>query len=296
MTNAQILDETIDQLSHRFRMALEAGPVNDSVERQLQKLARSARVPGFRPGRAPITLLRRRHGAFLRHAVIDRMAIAVTRDLVAERGLTPVRRPTIRIEEGSDGDRHEIEFSLLLEVAPRFELGRLDDITLERLHVPDADAALAERSDALLRRHLFDELMERYDFPVPSDMAENEYAQIARGYERAVGDVADAELEADLRRIADRRIRLAILLTEIGRLHGIEVPLGEVEALVERQAEREPEHQAEVIDYYLDHPAALAELQSPLFEDKVVEFLLEQSDVRTIEVTADILADALEQP
>jgi len=298
MTDAKILDETVDQLSHNFRMALAAKPVDAAVDAQLRELARNAKAAGFRPGRVPLPVLRRRHGSTLRHAVIDRMAIAVARNLIAQRGLEPVRRPTIEIDEISSAPQGTVEFSLLIEVAPRFELGRLDDITLKRLQVPGGDAAMAEQSRQHLRRQLFDALMERYDFAVPSEMTETEYARIVRGFEQEVGESIDAELETELRRIARRRIRLAILLTEIGRVHGIEVSRAEVEALVEQQAEREPDHQTEVIDYYLDHPAALAELQSPLFEDRVVDFLIDRNrnSICTIDVTAGALSIALEPP
>ncbi|MDZ7767695.1 MAG: hypothetical protein U5K38_00755 [Woeseiaceae bacterium] len=107
----------------------------------------------------------------------------------------------------------------------------------------------------------------------------------------------DTELEPKLRGIAERRIRLALLLTEIGRVHDIHVPRVEVEALVERVAERDPAHRGQRLsDYYLDHPTALAELQSPLFEERVVRFLLAQCEIEEIDVSADELRGAMEEP
>jgi trigger factor len=120
-------------------------------------------------------------------------------------------------------------------------------------------------------------------------MVDDEYERIFRNFEAEVGETVDAELDIRLHGIAERRIRLAILLTEIGQVHGIRTSRAEIEALVEREAERHPEHQAEIIDYYLDHPTALAELQAPLFEESVVAFLLERNDIEEVDASKEEL-------
>lgn len=293
MTATHVTEARTDGLSHTFDVTLDPDRVRRSVDEELKKFGKSIRLKGFRPGRAPLAELRRRFGAEVRERVVDRMAIAVTRELIAERHLTPARRPSIHIEE-EDGEA--VRFTLSLEVAPEVSLGELGGLELERLHPSDGDPELEALAEADLRRRLFDALMARYDFPVPRDMVASELKRICQGFEAEVGEAVDDEVRQELEPIAERRIRLAVLLTEIGRAHDIRVPRQEVEALVEAQAERDPEHHAEVIDYYLDHPTALAELQSPAFEDRVVAFLLERSRISDVELPPDELRAVLEAP
>ena len=295
MTSYRILDEHIDGLRRTFGISVDADPIVAAVESRLQKMRRTARMPGFRRGRVPLGMLRNLYGQHLRAAVVDQLAIDVARRLIVEKGLEPTRRPTIHIDEESAASSESVTFNLLLEVMPQVVLGPLDGFQLRHLRVTNEHPALIEQGNEHLRRQLFDKLMTLHGFPVPQDMVENEYARIGRGFEAEVGQVVDAEVEQELRRIAARRVRLAILLTEIGRTHDISVPRSEVEALVQRQAERDPEHQAEIIDYYLDHPTALAELQSPLFEKRVVEFLLSRSEIEVVDLSAEEFQLAMEQ-
>jgi len=295
MTDSQILNESVDGLKHTFRISIDAGPVNTAVNDRLRDLGRTARIPGFRTGRAPLPMLRNLHGERIRAMIVDRLAIDVARRLIAERALEPSRRPTIRIDGDGPAASDSVTFTLSLEVMPRVELGDLGEISLRRFQVPEDDPQLAKFSRELLRRQLFDALIATYDFPIPNDMSDSEYGRIARGFEAKVGEKIDDELETELRRIAERRVRLAILLTEIGCAHRISVSRSEVEALVEAQAGRDPKHQSEIIDYYLDHPTALAELQSPLFEERVVDFLLARSEISVVELSAEELRYKMEE-
>lgn len=296
VTDARILDRRIDGLRHTFRVGIPAERVAAAVDARLLEMGRSVPVPGFRPGRAPLAVLRGRHGQRVRGVVVDRMAIDVARRLINEQRLEPIGRPTIHIDEEHSGSSATVEFSILLEVFPQIEIMPFTGIRLKRLRPPPGDPSLADLSATCLRRQLFDALMECHTFAVPDDMVESEYRRIAAGFEAEVGDAVDTELEPKLRGIAERRIRLALLLTEIGRVHDIHVPRVEVEALVERVAERDPAHEAEIIDYYLDHPTALAELQSPLFEERVVRFLLAKCEIEEVDVSADELRGAMEEP
>jgi len=291
MSDARLLDEQIDVSSHRFRMSLPGAAVRRRVDSALTKIARSATLPGFRPGRVPVSMLRKRIGTEVRDDVVDRLAIGVARRLIAERGLQPAGRPRIEVEADTDD---AVTFSLQLELAPALDLGEMGGYRLQRLHADPPDAELDEEAEMLLRRQLFDALIEGYAFDVPPDMVDNEYARILHGFEDEVGEAVDEGLAAELRSIAERRIRLAILFTEIGNAHGVGVPREEVEDLVEQEAAHDPEHQAEVIDYYLDHPTALAELQSPLFEDRVVAFLLARSEIEDVTVSAGELRQRVE--
>ena len=174
MTDGCILDENIDGLTHIYRVTLDGARIASAVDIRLQELGRKTPIPGFRPGRAPMSILRNYHGDQVRNAVVDRMAIEVARTLIAKKNLEPIRRPTIRIEEEGMPLFGPVEFSLVLEVAPQVELGPLEGFRLQRLRVAGNDPSLAVEAQAHLRRQLFDALMERYDFAIPQDMVEVE--------------------------------------------------------------------------------------------------------------------------
>lgn len=271
MDPARIVAEQVDGLRHEYRIELDPGHVREAVDERLRRAGRDLRVPGFRPGRAPLQVLRAHHGDRFRDGVVDRLAIGVTRELIAERGLSPSARPSIRIEP----DAPET-FVLTLEVTPEIELGALEALRIHRLPAEETDPEDSAPTQEQVRRQLFDALTEQYDFPVPAEMVDNEHARVVAGYRDAVGEAPDPETDRELAAIAERRIRLALLFAEIARRHDISISRAEVEEMVERVADRDPEHQDEIIDYYLDHPTAMAELQSPLLEDRVVEFLLER--------------------
>lgn len=288
MEPARIIAEQVDGLSHKYRIELDPARVRAAVDERLRRSGEKLTVPGFRPGRAPLSVLRAHHGKRLRAGVVDQLAISVTRGLIAERGLSPRSRPSIRIDKEAPET-----FLLTIDVTPVIELGEMAEIRIHRLQASDGDGDGDGESAALsvehVRRQLFDALIAQYRFPVPEEMVAAEHALVAAGYRDTVGEEPDPATDQALAAIAERRIRLALLLSEIAHHNTIEVPRAEVEQLVERVADRDPEHEEEIIDYYLDHPTAMAELQSPLLEERVVQFLLERCCITDETVAADRL-------
>ena len=284
MEPVRIIAEQIDGLRHEYRVALDPAQVRESVDAQLRRVGRKLAVPGFRPGRAPLAVLRTHHGRRLRNDVVDRLAINVTRRLIAERGLSPLGRPSISI----DADAPET-FVLALETTPEITLGDMADIHIQRLRVENGNAESTALAQEFVRRQLFDALITQCAFQVPIDMVDTEYAVLIAGYRDTVQEEPDPATCHDLEALAERRVRLALLLSEVARRHAIEVPRAEVEQRVEQIADRDPEHQDEIIDYYLDHPTALAELQSPLLEERVVAFMLERCIITDETVDAERL-------
>jgi len=280
-SGAKIVEEEVDGLHHRFYVELDSEDVRAAVDEQLRRAAPRLDVPGFRRGRAPLTVLRNHHGTRVRNTIVDRVAIDLTSDLIAERGLLPRARPSIHIDAKAPES-----FLLSLEVAPEIEPGNLADIHVQRLEVTGADDELQAMAREHERRQLFDTLMEHYRFPVPGEMVDNERARISAGYREAVGEAPDLSTERELVAIAERRVRLALLFAELARRHAISVARSEVEQLAEGLADRDPAHQEEIIDYYLDHPTAMAELQSPLLEQRVTDFILEHCTVTFETVSA----------
>ena len=149
-----------------------------------------------------------------------------------------------------------------------------------------------------LKRRLLDALDRITTFALPPTLVDQEFESIWRqvqgDLERSGKSFADEgtteeAAQADYRRIAERRVRLGLLLAEVGRKNDIKVSDEEVQrALVERVRQFPGQEQA-VWDFYRKNPAALAELRAPIFEDKVVDYVLELADVRERTVPREAL-------
>jgi len=99
------------------------------------------------------------------------------------------------------------------------------------------------------------------------------------------------------------RVRLGLLLSEVGRLNQIEVAQDEVNRALFQEAQRHPGQEQQVVEFYRNNPEALAQLRAPLFEDKVIDFIIDLAQVSEREVTPDQLreeeekaAEAAEKP
>ena len=99
----------------------------------------------------------------------------------------------------------------------------------------------------------------------------------------------EEEARAEYRGIAVRRVRLALLLSEIGRVNNITVPHDELNQAVMEQARRHPGKEQEVFDYFKSAPEAISGLHAPIFEDKVIDFIVEMSGISVAEVTLEEL-------
>jgi FKBP-type peptidyl-prolyl cis-trans isomerase (trigger factor) len=288
----RIIEERISALTHNYRIACDRSAMSAEVERELERLGKGASVPGFRKGHAPPAVIRTHYGTKVQASVEDALALDVARKVIAEKGLQPIGRPVIEVDKQAVASNTELTFTLLLEVAPVVVLKPLE-FQLQRLRAETPDADSIAKSDLQLRRQLFDKLTEQYDFAVPGDMVQHELDRIKQGYEAEVGEPVDAELAVHLLEIAERRIRLAILFAEIGRIHDVHLMPAEVDALLQQRADADDTNREDVLKYYLDHPMALAELQSPLFENRVVEFLFSQSQIEDVVVTVAELDEAI---
>src|SRR5207244_4666698 len=88
-------------------------------------------------------------------------------------------------------------------------------------------------------------------------------------------DEDDEKAKTDFRRIAERRVRLGLLLAEVGRNNNITVSQEELNQALTQEARRLPGYERQVIDYYRKNPDALNNLRAPIFEDKVVDYIVE---------------------
>jgi trigger factor len=155
-----------------------------------------------------------------------------------------------------------------------------------------------QQSRAKAKRALFDALDELHDFELPPRMVEAEFGQIWRQVEqdRAAGraDPSDEgksedELKGEYRHIAERRVRLGLLLAEIGRRHKIEVTDEEVGRAIQAQARQFPGQEKQIFEMYQRNPQMVAQVRAPIYEEKVVDYVLELIKVTNETVSREAL-------
>jgi len=154
-----------------------------------------------------------------------------------------------------------------------------------------------------MKRALLDQLAAGHSFEVPGTMVEAEFAQIwqqlqqeAVNEEDPAAALKQIEDEKDeYKAIAERRVRLGLLLSEIGQANGVEITQQEMSMLIQQAAmQYRAEDRERFVQYIQSEPMAAAQLRAPLYEDKVVDFLFDKAEVTTREVTVEELQAAIE--
>jgi trigger factor len=149
-----------------------------------------------------------------------------------------------------------------------------------------------------VKRQALDALDKAHDFALPETLVNGEFEGIwqrfARSLEAEGKTIADAgkpedELRAEYRRIAERRVRLGLVIGEIGDKQKLQVTQDELKRALIEQARRYPGQERFVYEYYEKNPAALVELRAPIFEDKVIDHILEQAKPVEKKVSAEEL-------
>jgi trigger factor len=139
-----------------------------------------------------------------------------------------------------------------------------------------------------MKRRLLDQLAERAKFDVPQTMVDAEFENIMQQLRHEASHEPDpkaalAEIEAesaDYRRIAERRVRLGLLLSEIGSANGVDISDTEMSRLIAQAASQyQGKDRDRFIQYVQQEPTAAAQLRAPLYEDKVVDFLFSKADI-----------------
>jgi trigger factor len=434
----QVTQTHEDGLKREFKVVVSANDIKTKMDARLQEIGQTVRMPGFRPGKVPMPLLKKRYGASVMGEVLERAVTDSSNQAIAERGLRPALQPKIDIK--SFAEETGLEYSLAVELLPEIQPANFADMKLERMKVdvPDSEvdktlsriAEQHERSekiaeerpsqagdivvidfvgtldgkefqggsakdfrlklgsgqfvpgfeeqlvgagagekrtidvtfpgdyasaelagkpasfavevkeihkpiaatldDALakqmglddleslkkavrdqlgrdygrvvrsrLKRQLLDHLADAHKFAVPQGMVDLEFDAIWKNVEEerkqgaltdpALAGKSEDELKAEFRRISERRVRLGLLLSEVGRLNNIQVSQEEVNRALIEQARRFPGQEKQVVDYYRNNPDALAQLRAPLFEDKVIDFIIEMASVTDRPATVDEL-------
>ncbi|NOT40035.1 MAG: trigger factor [Alphaproteobacteria bacterium] len=155
-----------------------------------------------------------------------------------------------------------------------------------------------QASRAHLKRALLDALDGSHSFDLPTGMVEAEFKQIWTQVEQDIksGNLADEDktkseddLKAEFRAIAERRVRLGLVLSEFGRVNNVQVTQEELSRAVMMQARQYPGQEQRIVDIYRNNQDALAQLRAPIFEDKVVDFLCGQVKITDKQVSREDL-------
>jgi trigger factor len=484
----QVIETSTEGLKREFHIVVPAGELEDKVQSRLDELGRTIRLPGFRPGKVPMQILRRRYGPAVFGEVVESTVQDSSAETIREHNLRPALPPKLDIVSLSEGA--DLEYKMQVEILPEIPEPNFVDLGIERLavEVPEEsiDAALGriaeqqrksvpveraaadgdivvidvegrvggeeipgasgkdrqirlgsagfipgfeeqlvgvqagehreirvtfpedyaahlagkeaifevdvkevrerqaaviddelaeavglenlaelrqelrqqmERDYAMasrlrLKRALLDKLAERYDFPVPAGMVDLEFNNIWAQHEaerklrepadtttesaaagpspdgeqaetveaapvsgaaaagiapadesapasgpaaaepvpsgEALGG-ADAAVKAEYRKIAERRVRLGLLLAEVGRSNNITVTQDELNQAITREVRRHQGYERQALDFYRQNPEAVASLRAPIFEDKVVDFIVELGKVPERRVSPDEL-------
>lgn len=149
-----------------------------------------------------------------------------------------------------------------------------------------------------VKRVLLDALDERHAFDLPPMMVKSEFDQIWAQFEQEKKadrlseedkGKSDDDLKAEYQKIAARRVRLGLVLAEIGRRAGVQITNEELSQVLRQEASRYPGQEREVVDFYRQNAGALAQLQAPVYEEKVVDYILSQATVTDKSVTREEL-------
>ncbi|MEK9598118.1 MAG: trigger factor [Alphaproteobacteria bacterium] len=163
----------------------------------------------------------------------------------------------------------------------------------------------------MLKKNILDQLNEQADFDVPPTLLSSEYDVVARSmkseqgiennddhghdhghdhdHKHAADEGLDEASKEEAKVIATRRVRLGLMLTEIGRSNNIKVSEEDTKRAIFEQAKNYPGQEKQIVEYYQKNPEAAQQLAGPLFEDKVIDYIVELAKVTDFETNMDAL-------
>ena len=177
-------------------------------------------------------------------------------------------------------------------------VAKLKEMVTERI----ADE-FANMSKAKLKRDMLDALDNEYKFELPQKLVDQEFEQIWAALERemeaegktfADEDTTEEEVRTEYKGIAERRVRLGLVIGTIGENAGVTVADEELQRGLMDRARQFPGQEKEVFEFYRNNPNALVEIRGPLFEQKVVDHIADQATVTERSVSRESLQHLLE--
>ena len=432
-----------EDLSVQYEVTVTAADIDRHVDDRLQEVGKTVKIAGFRPGKVPLDILKKRYGKAVMGEVLEQAVNEASAKVIQDNNLRPALQPKIEVKEFDDGK--DLVYTMAVELLPEIKVMDLKTLKIERpvakvekkavdetleriastnretepvtekratkkgdilvidfhgrtakdnkphegMHAHDAQLELGSGqfipgfedqligknvgdkvevkvtfpeqyhaaelagqnaifdteikeilqakktevnddfakklgldSEKALRdiiekqiqtdydnlsrqkvkRALLDALDEAHDFEVPAGMKDLEYQNILMQVKmERQAEVKDGELnltpdeEEELHAIAERRVRLGLVLSEVGRTNNVQITDQEMQRAVIQEAQRYPGQEAQVFEYYRKNRQALEALRAPVFEDKVVDFVLELANVTEKPVTLEDLTKEEEE-
>ena len=450
----QIVETKQEKLKREYKVTLTAGEIDQKINERLEELGRTAKIPGFRPGKIPMNVLKTKYGKAIMGEVLEHAVNDSTLKAINENKLRPAMQPKIEVKT-FDADKG-LEYTMAVELLPEVKIADFTKISLQKLEAKPEDKVVKDALEGIAKRHktsevvgdkahkaktgdivvidfdgtvdgtafpgmkgadhhlelgsksfidtfeeqllgvktgdkrtvavtfptpyanpalsgkkaefkvevkeirtatvpaiddefakklgfediakvrqaitdqiqaeynqmtrlnlkrdLLDRLDETHDFQVPAGMVEAEFQGIwqqvkGQNHQHDHNHVHDEscnygknheiegteEEKAELRDIAHRRVKLGLVLAEVGRENKIEVSVQELQQAVITEARRYPGQEKEVFEYFQKNRQALESLRAPIYEDKVIDFVLERANITPRSVTIEELNKASEE-
>ncbi len=241
-----------------------------------------------------------------------------------EEGLTGAKAgdtPTLKVTFPEDYPAEHLrgkdaEFDTTVKAVKAPEKAKIDDELAKRFGLSSLDALkeaikgkieneYGEATRQKMKRQLLDAMDERFDFDLPPSMLEDEFnsvwGQVKHEMEQGQlndedKDKSEDELKEEYKAIAERRVRLGLVLAEIGRDAKIQVGQSEMARAINAQAAQFPGQEKEVAQYFAKNPEAMARLRAPIFEEKVMDHIFSLAKVKDVTVSKDELFKEDEAP
>jgi trigger factor len=203
----------------------------------------------------------------------------------------------------------DAEFTVQVKEVRAPKASKVDDALAERLGIENLEklkellrsnlqSQFAGATRFKLKRALLDILDERHDFLLPPRMVEAEFSQIweqvqqdktSGGLPPEDADKTDAQLEVEYRKIAERRVRLGLVLAEVGRINNVQVTEQELAEAMRAEAMRCGPQAQQIFDFLRQNPSAQSQIRAPIFEEKVVDLIVSRAKVEDEKVSKEDL-------
>jgi len=434
----QVTETLSEGLKRGYSVVVPVADIESKRTAKLTEIGKTVRLPGFRPGKVPMTVVRQRYGNAIMSEVLEESVNNATQQVLSDRGLRPAAQP--KVDVTSLDDKQDLQFNVEVELLPEVAMPDFGAISLTRLRAEPSpeviDKALGEiasrqrelepvtedrgakMGDTLtvdftgkidgvafpggmgtgmavelggsgfipgfsegmegmkpgeerqinvtfpdeygnkelagkpatfdlkatvlqqakpleindafaeklgfenlddlrklitqqiqreydqmsrmrIKRDLLDALANSASFMVPESMVEGEFSSIWQRVESDLKqgkaddedkDKDEATLKVEYRGIAERRVRLGLLLSEIGRANGVQVAPDEMARAMRTEAAQYAGQEAQIMEFFRKNPQAAESLRGPIFEEKVVDFILELAKVEDQVVSPEELA------
>jgi trigger factor len=210
----------------------------------------------------------------------------------------------------------DAEFTVNVKEVRAPKASKIDDELAQRLGIEDLEklkellrsnlqSQFAGATRFKLKRALLDILDEKHDFPLPPRMVEAEFSQIwdQVQQDKTAGnlppedtDKSDDQLSEEYRKIAERRVRLGLVLAEVGRINNVQVTEQELAEAMRQEAMRYGPQAQQIFDFLRQNPSAQAQIRAPIFEEKVVDLIVSKAQVEDEKVSREELLKEDDMP